>query len=218
MAFFRNTRKRVKNQLTNIYRELKNAPRYLYAKYKGKPFRRTMRVREEEEMKGKSLGEKKKALKKMKNFCKSIRNVNPAIYQQMACSEYVSQDGNLTNENLTNVGEVNIEAIRIPVGNVNKSNGNLPMKAKEVTEPVFEINLGEAVPYTAELELQNIRNALNNGEYVATKNIERLRNSGDWKNLERIVRYYSKLKRLTKKNRGKRVTTMLSKGGRTRKH
>ena len=52
MGRFQNTRKRVKNSLTNFYRALTNLPRWIGATIRRKPFHRKMRVREEEEKKG----------------------------------------------------------------------------------------------------------------------------------------------------------------------
>ncbi len=94
MGRFQNTRKRVKNSLTNFYRALTNLPRWLNATVKRKPFHRKMRVKEEEERKG--------SLKKKRSERRQVL-AQPAFLHR-----------SLIQENLNNLRMVNPNALVPP--------------------------------------------------------------------------------------------------------
>ena len=94
MGRFQNTRKRIKNKLTNFYRALTNLPRWISATVRRKPFHRKMRVSEEEARKG--------SLKKKRSERRQVL-AQPAFLHR-----------NLIQENLNNLRMVNPNAIVPP--------------------------------------------------------------------------------------------------------
>ncbi len=94
MGRFQNTRKRVKNSLTNFYRALTNLPRWISATVRRKPFHRKMRVKEEEEKKG------------------SLKKKRSERRQVLAQPEFLHRS--LIQENLNNLRMVNPNAMVPP--------------------------------------------------------------------------------------------------------
>jgi hypothetical protein len=113
----------------NLKHRVQNIPGYLKAKVKGKPFHWTMtrkqmenkqRLFENQILFREQASKRRKILGDMcdRLEAKPILTVNDKLYLKEYC---------LSPENL-NVGEVNLEAIEIPVGNTNDSSSNLPLK------------------------------------------------------------------------------------------
>ena len=234
MGRFTNRFKISKEKRENLKRTLKNIPRWLYAKVTRKPFHKTMKYKEEEEKKtkrtfSKKKEENKKLMKQMKNYCKFIKNTNPHLYRTYKC-EFYENHPELEAKNLANLSRVNIGALEVPVGNTNIFNvANLPLEpvtplpttiAETVPvtiEPEPYINLSQAKPYTYYNELQNIRNAIEEGKYVRNTNLDKLKNTGEWDNLRLVMKYATRAQKM--KNRKKRVQFMTEGGTRKlRKH
>ena len=220
MGRFTNRFKISKEKRENIKRSLKNIPGRLYAKIFKTPFHKTMKYKEEKYRLGEqTLKQKKnrnkKRMQELLRLCREAKETNTELYKFLQCKSYENKELNETN--VENLREVNVEAITVPVGNSNRSSVNtLPLKPLlQPPEPELNLNVSTAQPYTAEDELENIRNAIRNKKFVSNENIKKLSNTGNWENLKLVMKYATQLQKM--KNRSARVKKMSQGGNQTRK-
>ena len=219
MGRFTNRFKISKEKRENLKRTLKNMPRKLWAKIRGKPFHKTMKYKEEKKrLEEDTLGQKKqrnkKRMEELAKLCRNAKETNEELYRFLQCKSYENKE--LTQENINSIREVDINAINLPVGDTNVSSvNNLPLvPLPEPPQPM--VNFSQGIAYTAEDELENIRNAIRSKKYVRNENLKKLGNTGDWDNLKLLMRYAAHLQKM--KNRGSRVKKMSQGGTRKRKN